>query len=64
MTAVIARSQISEPERWSVSGGSVSRRLESWSEILATTHLAFDITPRTRRRRGSRASSADIRSTT
>jgi AraC family transcriptional regulator, positive regulator of tynA and feaB len=45
MTAVIARSQISEPERWSVSGGSVSRRLQSWSEILATTHLAFDITP-------------------
>ena len=45
MTAVIARSQISQPERWSVSGGSVSRRLESWSEILATTHLAFDISP-------------------
>jgi AraC family transcriptional activator of tynA and feaB len=45
MTAAIARSEISEPERWSVSGGSVSRRLQSWSEILATTHLAFDISP-------------------
>ena len=45
MTAAIARSEISEPERWSVSGGGVTRRLQSWSEILATTHLAFDITP-------------------
>ena len=45
MTATIARSEISEPERWSVSGGSVARRLQSWSEILATTHLAFDISP-------------------
>jgi AraC family transcriptional regulator, positive regulator of tynA and feaB len=45
MTAVSAGSQISEPERWSVSGGSVSQRLQSWSEILATTHLAFDISP-------------------
>jgi AraC family transcriptional activator of tynA and feaB len=43
MTAVLAPSEISEPERWSVSGASVSRRLQSWSEILATTHLAFDI---------------------
>jgi AraC family transcriptional regulator, positive regulator of tynA and feaB len=45
MTAVIDRSPITEPERWSVSGGSVARRLQSWSEILATTHLAFDISP-------------------
>jgi AraC family transcriptional activator of tynA and feaB len=37
------------PERWRVSGASTPRRLESWSEILADTHLAFDIqaTPRT-----------------
>ena len=32
-----------EPERWRVSGASTSRRLESWTEILADTHLAFDI---------------------
>jgi AraC family transcriptional regulator, positive regulator of tynA and feaB len=35
-----------------VSGANTSRRLQSWSEILADTHLAFDIhaTPRTPRR--------------
>jgi AraC-like DNA-binding protein len=32
-----------EPERWRVSGASTPRRLESWSEILADTHLAFDV---------------------
>jgi AraC family transcriptional regulator, positive regulator of tynA and feaB len=32
-----------EPERWRVSGANTSRRLQSWSEILADTHLAFDI---------------------
>ncbi len=38
-----------EPERWRVTGANMSRRLRSWSEILADTHLAFDIhaTPRT-----------------
>jgi AraC family transcriptional regulator, positive regulator of tynA and feaB len=38
-----------EPERWRVSGAGESRRLQSWAEILADTHLAFDIhgTPRT-----------------
>jgi AraC family transcriptional regulator, positive regulator of tynA and feaB len=38
-----------EPERWRVSGASASRRLQSWTEILADTHLAFDIhdTPHT-----------------
>jgi AraC family transcriptional activator of tynA and feaB len=45
MTAVTTRPQTSEAERWSVSGDSVSQRLQSWSEILATTHLAFDISP-------------------
>ncbi|HEY3727017.1 MAG TPA: helix-turn-helix domain-containing protein [Solirubrobacteraceae bacterium] len=38
-----------EPERWRVQGGDTTARLRSWTEILATTHLAFDIrpTPRT-----------------
>jgi len=35
--------QVREPERWRVQGGSVQRRLDSWSEILAATHLAFEI---------------------
>jgi AraC family transcriptional regulator, positive regulator of tynA and feaB len=34
---------VREPERWRVSGATGSRRLESWSEILETTHLAFDV---------------------
>jgi AraC-like DNA-binding protein len=34
-----------EPERWRVAGGSTTRRLDAWSDILATTHLAFDIRP-------------------
>jgi len=32
-----------EPERWRVSGDSLATRLQSWSEILAETHLAFDV---------------------
>jgi AraC family transcriptional activator of tynA and feaB len=38
-----------EIERWRVTGGTLGRRLQSWSEILAATHLAFDVraTPRT-----------------
>ncbi|MGH2873457.1 MAG: hypothetical protein ACRDL5_13490, partial [Solirubrobacteraceae bacterium] len=42
----------SEPERWRSRGADVATRLRSWSEILATTHLAFDIapTPRTPQR--------------
>jgi AraC family transcriptional regulator, positive regulator of tynA and feaB len=43
MTAVMERPATIEPERWSVTGSGVTRRLDSWSEILATTHLAFDI---------------------
>ena len=43
MTAVLASPQTHEPERWTVTGADASRRLERWSEILATTHLAFDI---------------------
>jgi AraC family transcriptional activator of tynA and feaB len=38
-------------ERWRAKGADVARRLESWSEVLAVTHLAFDVheTPRTPR---------------
>jgi AraC-like DNA-binding protein len=32
-----------EPERWRVTGGSLRSRLESWGEILAETHLAFEV---------------------
>jgi AraC family transcriptional activator of tynA and feaB len=43
--ATLARTPTSrnEPERWRVSGGSVARRLEGWSQILADTHVSFDI---------------------
>ncbi len=36
-------------ERWRVTAGVPSRRLDEWSEVLAATHLAFDVraTPRT-----------------
>ena len=37
------RPAIREPERWRVRGADTSRRLESWAEILAATHLAFDV---------------------
>jgi AraC family transcriptional activator of tynA and feaB len=30
-------------ERFAVSGSSLARRLDSWSEILARTHVAFDV---------------------
>jgi AraC-like DNA-binding protein len=32
-----------QPERWRVRGGTVRARLDSWSEILAATHLGFDV---------------------
>lgn len=32
-----------EGERWCVSGVGSARRLEAWSEILAATHVAFDV---------------------
>jgi AraC family transcriptional activator of tynA and feaB len=38
-TAVMA----GETERWRVTGGTAARRLDSWSEILIATHLAFDV---------------------
>jgi AraC family transcriptional activator of tynA and feaB len=34
-----------EPERWRVRGGDQASRLDAWSQILATTHLAFDVKP-------------------
>ena len=42
-------SHLGEPERWRAHGASVERRLESWSEILAATHISFEVreTPRT-----------------
>lgn len=30
-------------ERWRVADGAISRRLDRWSEILAGTHVAFDV---------------------
>lgn len=33
------------PERWRARGHDVRARLKSWSEILADTHLAFDVRP-------------------
>jgi AraC-like DNA-binding protein len=48
MTALVERPRTREPERWSVSGVGVSQRLECWSEILATTHVAFEVTPTSR----------------
>jgi len=32
-------------ERWRVAGGDTPQRLDAWSEILAATHLAFDVHP-------------------
>ena len=32
-----------EAERWRVAGGDLKHRLDSWSEILAATHLAFEV---------------------
>ena len=42
-TEVASGTAIREPERWRVSGGDLRQRLESWSEILAATHLAFEV---------------------
>ncbi len=40
---------IHAPERWRARGAGRTRRLQSWAEILASTHLGFDVhpTPRT-----------------
>jgi AraC-like DNA-binding protein len=34
---------VGTPERWRVAGGSPSRRLDAWADVLAATHLAFDV---------------------
>src|SRR5262249_27929699 len=34
-----------EPERWRARGASATSRLQSWAEILAATHLSFDVRP-------------------
>lgn len=36
-------SVVAGPERWRVNGGTIGSRLQSWSEILAETHLAFEV---------------------
>ena len=41
--AVAARTPGNAPERWRASGADTARRLKSWSEILAATHLGFDV---------------------
>ena len=33
------------PERWRPRGADTNARLRSWSDILAATHLAFDVLP-------------------
>jgi len=42
-TDLASGSGIREPERWRVAGGDIKQRLDSWSEILAATHLAFEV---------------------
>ena len=37
-----------EGERWCVSGVGAVRRLQVWSDILAATHVAFDVRPTSR----------------
>jgi AraC-like DNA-binding protein len=48
-TDVASGLTVREPERWRVAGGDIKHRLDSWSEILAATHLAFEVrhTPHT-----------------
>jgi AraC family transcriptional regulator, positive regulator of tynA and feaB len=36
---------VEEGERWRVSGVGRARRLQAWSDILAATHVAFDVRP-------------------
>jgi AraC-like DNA-binding protein len=45
MTTLIERPRTHEPERWAVSGAGIPQRLDCWAEILASTHVAFDVTP-------------------
>jgi AraC-like DNA-binding protein len=34
---------VREPERWRTTGADTYRRLDSWADILADTHLAFEV---------------------
>ncbi len=34
-----------QAEHWRVEGGSIGQRLDAWTDILAATHLAFDVHP-------------------
>jgi AraC-like DNA-binding protein len=36
-------SVVAQQQRWRARGADLSTRLQSWSEILATTHLGFDV---------------------
>ncbi|MBV9803235.1 MAG: hypothetical protein JO130_08605, partial [Solirubrobacterales bacterium] len=36
---------VREPERWHAVGSDRARRLDSWADILAATHLAFEVHP-------------------
>jgi AraC family transcriptional activator of tynA and feaB len=42
-TALPVSSTTSDTERWRVSAGNSAQQLESWTEILAATHLSFDV---------------------
>ncbi len=42
-TDVASGSAVREPERWRVAGSDIRQRLDSWSDILAATHLAFEV---------------------
>jgi AraC family transcriptional activator of tynA and feaB len=43
--AVDDRPREGELERWRVDGGDTTARLSTWSEILAATHLSFEVRP-------------------
>jgi AraC family transcriptional regulator, positive regulator of tynA and feaB len=46
VTEAVERDSMSwPPERWRARGVDVRARLKSWSQILADTHLAFDVRP-------------------
>jgi hypothetical protein len=42
-SAVASGPAVRKPERWRVTGGDTGRRLDAWSDILAATHLAFEV---------------------
>ncbi|MGH2883080.1 MAG: helix-turn-helix domain-containing protein, partial [Solirubrobacteraceae bacterium] len=42
-SAMVQSPGVREPERWHAAGGDQARRLDSWADILAATHLAFEV---------------------